>query len=321
MYPTLETARTIIRPFTEADTSDVFALVKAYDKQEPVSPYSNICTLEDAEKLNKDTIKGNTCLLIVSKDTQKPIGWATFDRAMGHKINKRVFVQPWLLFAYQNAELELEILEILMHFAFFGVKTEYVVLNAKNSEQKKYRMLSDYGFEIYNYFPKSQKPDAPDTTTQFRMSREAFISQRHIFVEEYDYTPPAISPYSYKNPIRKIDSIKYIEQPTEYLCGQSVIAMLAGVSVDEVIDVMKNDKGTDVPLMRETLKYYGLKTAKHLKYTDEIVLPECCILSMELPGYGHWSLYFKGKYYDPEFGVMEMLPDKAKLNHYWEVFC
>lgn len=38
--------------------------------------------------------------------------------------------------------------------------------------------------------------------------------------------------------------IKYIKQPTEYLCGQACVAMIANASVDEVIQVMQNDKGT-----------------------------------------------------------------------------
>ena len=38
--------------------------------------------------------------------------------------------------------------------------------------------------------------------------------------------------------------IKYIKQPTGYLCGQSCVAMLANVSVDDVIILMNNDKGT-----------------------------------------------------------------------------
>ena len=38
--------------------------------------------------------------------------------------------------------------------------------------------------------------------------------------------------------------IQYIAQPTEYLCGQACVAMIAGVSVDEVIRVMNNDQST-----------------------------------------------------------------------------
>lgn len=36
--------------------------------------------------------------------------------------------------------------------------------------------------------------------------------------------------------------IKYIKQPTEYLCGQVCVAMIANVPVDDVIQVMHNDK-------------------------------------------------------------------------------
>ena len=132
--------------------------------------------------------------------------------------------------------------------------------------------------------------------------------------------PESYSPYSFDHPIRRIDSISYIKEPNGYLCGQSVIAMLAGVSVDEVIAVMQNDKGTPTPLMRRALSWYGLKTKTkpRLRYFGGI-LPDCCILSIMLPGYGHWSLYYKGKYYDPEFGVLDKLPPQAKLRYYWEV--
>ena len=323
MYPVLETARTVIRLFEKTDTVDVFELVKTFDKEADSPQFTNIRTLKDAEKLNDETVKAGTSFAIINKDTQKPMGWTVFDRAMGHKINKRVFVQPWICSAYLHMDYETEILEKLMHFAFFGIKTEYVVLNAKNGEREKYRMLSEYGFEIYNRFPKSLSADDPETTVQFRISRKSYINQPHVSAEVYDYTPPPEfkSPYTYADPVRKIDYVKYIKQPTEHLCGQAVIAMLADVSVDEVISVMKNDKGTDTPLMREALKYYGLKTAKRLRYTEDTILPECCILSLSLPGYGHWSLYYRGKYYDPEFGLSEKLPDKAKLNYYWEVYC
>ena len=142
-----------------------------------------------------------------------------------------------------------------------------------------------------------------------------------IFDEQNHTSLFAKSQYNIENPVRKIDSITFIEQPTEYLCGQAVIAMLAGVSVDEIVSVMQNDKGTSTQELRNALKWYGLKTATNarLKYTEDTKLPDCCILSIMLPGYGHWSLYYKGKYYDPEFGVLDKLPGQAKLRYYWEI--
>jgi len=36
-----------------------------------------------------------------------------------------------------------------------------------------------------------------------------------------------------------MNKINYIKQPTEYLCGQACVAMLAEVTVEEVVSVMK----------------------------------------------------------------------------------
>lgn len=33
--------------------------------------------------------------------------------------------------------------------------------------------------------------------------------------------------------------ITYRKQPTEYLCGQACVAMLAGVTVEEIVSVMQ----------------------------------------------------------------------------------
>ena len=46
------------------------------------------------------------------------------------------------------------------------------------------------------------------------------------------------SPYSFENPIRKIDGINVIIQPEDGLCGQSCVAMLAGNTIAEVITVI-----------------------------------------------------------------------------------
>ena len=128
------------------------------------------------------------------------------------------------------------------------------------------------------------------------------------------------NPYSYDNPIRKIDNVTYVKEPTGYLCGQSVIAMLANVPVDEVIKVMKTDKSTSTAQIDNALFYYGIKHGKtRKKVKEDTVLPDICILSLKLPGYEHWSLYFNGKYYDPEFGVMNDLPENAVLEYYWEI--
>ena len=118
--------------------------------------------------------------------------------------------------------------------------------------------------------------------------------------------------------MKKID---YIKQPTEYLCGQACVAMLAGVTVEEVVSVMQNDKGTGKKDIEKALNYYGIEQAKMMTKADNFsVLPKVCILKVLLPKYSHWILYYDGKYYDPEFGLMEELYHKARIQSYLEIF-
>ncbi len=50
------------------------------------------------------------------------------------------------------------------------------------------------------------------------------------------------------------------------------------------------------------------------------LLFKVCILKVLLPKYSHWILYYDGKYYDPEFGLMDELYYKAKIQSYLEIF-
>lgn len=119
----------------------------------------------------------------------------------------------------------------------------------------------------------------------------------------------------------RLKQIRYIKQSTEYLCGQTCVAMLANVSVDEVIHVMQNDKGTGKKDIEKALNYYGIKQSKTMiKADNSSVLPKACILKVFLPKYGHWILYYDGMYYDPEFGLMDALYHKARIQSYLEIY-
>ncbi len=97
--------------------------------------------------------------------------------------------------------------------------------------------------------------------------------------------------------------------------------MLAGVTVEEVVSVMNNDKGTGKKDIERALNYYGINQAKTMTKADNTtVLPKACILKVLLPQYGHWILYYDGKYYDPEFGLTEELYPKARIQSYLEIF-
>ena len=316
MYPTLETQRLLFRPWQLGDESRLMDFAEVLNTTVPDDEMPPIRSLADAKWIVEDNIKDDNQWVLVYKPDNLIIGWFGIGGNM-RQLRTKASVWIWLDEAYWNRGLCTEALRKALHFAFTGLRTKLVLANCKNENTAACQALKRCGFEKY----RDDK-----TTAQFRLPLEAYVSHASVAADVYDYEAPPEqhqSPYSFGNPVRKIDSIAYIRQATEYLCGQAVIAMLAGVPVEKVIDVMQNDKGTDVPEMRDTLAWYGLKTAtkERQKYRKRGKLPNCCVLSVQLPEYGHWSLYYKGKYYDPELGVLDKLPPQAKLVSYWEVLC
>jgi len=130
------------------------------------------------------------------------------------------------------------------------------------------------------------------------------------------------SPYSVDNPIRKIDSIDLIIQPGDGLCGQACIAMLAGVTIADVISVMdcREWQGTMGRLI-SALNYYGINHSNVIVYPgegDNVVLPKCAILMEKMGRFSHYLLYFNGKFYDPNLGIMDEY-EMNKLVGYLEI--
>ena len=67
--------------------------------------------------------------------------------------------------------------------------------------------------------------------------------------------------------------IRFIQQPTEYLCRQACVAMIANVSVDDVIRVMNNDQATGKKDIERALDHYGIRQAKTMKKADNDTNP------------------------------------------------
>lgn len=104
------------------------------------------------------------------------------------------------------------------------------------------------------------------------------------------------SPYTKENPIRKIDNIQSVTYPKAGYCGQICIAMLTGLGVDEIVDIMQTKAGQcSFSKMLETLDYFGISHDEKITYTrgKEIIFPDCCIVNV----HSHYVLYYKGIYY------------------------
>lgn len=129
------------------------------------------------------------------------------------------------------------------------------------------------------------------------------------------------SPYSFENPIRNIDGIDIIKQPADGLCGQSCVAMLAGVTIAEVISVMScQEWQATMSRMISALNYYGLNHSDIIVFTEGkgVTLPKCCIMMERMGRFCHYLLHFDGKFYDSSLGILEEY-DMSKLLGYLEV--
>ena len=131
------------------------------------------------------------------------------------------------------------------------------------------------------------------------------------------------SPYSFDNPIRKIDSMEVIMQEDDGLCGQCCVAMLAGVTLAEVITVMDcREWQATMGRMISALNYYGIDHSDIIVYTEgrDVVLPKCAILMEKMGRFCHYLVYYDGKYYDPNLDIMTSY-DTSKLLGYLEIKC
>lgn len=111
----------------------------------------------------------------------------------------------------------------------------------------------------------------------------------------------------------------YIKEPTPLQCGQAVLAMLSDKSPSEVCTLVGTEKETTLKQMFLALEHYGITYSKERKEANNREdLPKVCILSLETPHCWHWSLYFDGVFYDPEYGILDDFPP-SKRRYYFEI--
>lgn len=113
--------------------------------------------------------------------------------------------------------------------------------------------------------------------------------------------------------------ITYIKEPTDLQCGQAVLAMVSGKSVDEIVKMLGNDRETTLKEMKDSLDILGFEvSSRRFEAMSKDQLPELAMLSLETPRCWHWSLYHEGLFFDPEHGVLQDFP-VCKRKFYWKL--
>ncbi|MBQ8740474.1 MAG: hypothetical protein IJY79_02865 [Clostridia bacterium] len=116
-----------------------------------------------------------------------------------------------------------------------------------------------------------------------------------------------------------VESVKHIYEPNPLACGQAVLAMLSGVDVYEIFKLVNTEKETTLKDMKDALKALSIGFKENrVEVKNKSDLPRVAILSLETPKCWHWSLYFDGVFYDPEYGVCDDFPPSNR-RYFWEI--
>lgn len=124
------------------------------------------------------------------------------------------------------------------------------------------------------------------------------------------------------------------QQPGSFNCGQCCVAMLAGVTEEEAIKAIGKAGLTRAPHIRRGLNALGVrcgdKLIKGWPERDETAIVKLMFIDfrkelgpeiakqagMDGPRRGHWVVWHKNKFYDPDAGVFKKLPDYLKICNY-----
>jgi hypothetical protein len=112
--------------------------------------------------------------------------------------------------------------------------------------------------------------------------------------------------------------IKYINQgPRDMKCGQAVLAMITGTSIDEICKIIGTEGGTFNTDIYKVLKKHNIPYLyKRCKYFDKI--PNNSIVKIGYKTFKDTHFIFKtnNKFYDPYTGIIEKYSDNIESISY-----
>jgi len=128
--------------------------------------------------------------------------------------------------------------------------------------------------------------------------------------------------------------VRHLRQTRRHNCGQTVVAMATGASIEEIEALMgghgHTKMGTTRPIdLKRALDHFRLELGKRNRCKGAISV-DTALLTIRLrpfPGRFHWALWHDGKYYDscaqraltpPEFGVL-LAAEKARVTSWMEI--
>ena len=115
------------------------------------------------------------------------------------------------------------------------------------------------------------------------------------------------------------NNITHIFEPTPLQCGQAVLAMVTCADISKIVELCGTENETDLKTMKRVFAEFNISVSPNrCEVKDKKDLPNVALLSLETPKCWHWSLYAYGKFYDPEYGLIDEFPPSNR-RYYWEL--
>ena len=95
--------------------------------------------------------------------------------------------------------------------------------------------------------------------------------------------------------------------------------MAADTDIEKVCEICGGYSETDLKTMKAVFGQLGVLVGNtRVPVRDKKQLPQYALLSLETPKCWHWSVYIKGVFYDPEYGVLDDFPPSNR-RYFWEL--
>jgi hypothetical protein len=118
--------------------------------------------------------------------------------------------------------------------------------------------------------------------------------------------------------------INHIFQPPgSSLCGQTCVAMIAGITLDDSIEAFGGKKGgTRTKDVVAALQKLGINCGDPplTRFNGDCFTSDTCIVKLrfEESNHSHWTLWHEGRYYDPDEYAAYIMNKSLNGNKYWE---
>lgn len=107
------------------------------------------------------------------------------------------------------------------------------------------------------------------------------------------------------------------------LCGQTCVAMLADISLEESIAVFGKRSATSTKDVVQALRTLGIECGdKMVRETKHTVRPGLCLCVMHFADTWrtHWTIWNGGVFYDPAIGIVTEYPEYARITSHLPIF-